>query len=997
MDDAGTAGSTFRRGARRQITALLMDIVGYSTIASRADPEDLEEWRAAFNAQARNVIEAYDGVITEYLDDGVVALFGLDHPDELAASKAVNAAMAALQDIDASHDLATPIQLRIGVATSNAAVLTRDPNDNRPRATGKVTTLARRIQERAMPGQVMISETTQALLRGTVTTEKIGDEHLKGFAETQALFRPLAGQSPIPLDKTPFAGRTEILERIGANANAALVVGPTGIGKTALARHLAEKATVSTTFTTDNREIRISYLPFTQWILRVIGRKLPTYKDLCARFAALPDTTQKALALIMGLPEGQRLLAERSSLAVKALIEESLWMAIRATQAQGMLIFEDLHRFDHASLGVLAHIMKSKAASHYRILMTSCDDSKVDRVLDDLPVGVFSLGPLSDDEATDVCNALSRGKVSEDRRAKVIECARGVPLFIAQIFKPEAGNTPANENPPRSLKALLAEQINATGSAKPVLQCASVIGQRFDVEMLRAVIASHDPLEEHLDTACRHGVLQKEGKTVWAFAHELLQQETYESVPRQQRITYHSRIAAHLQKNHAAAILRDPAGLSEHLRRSQQYIPAIENLLSFGRKAAALGAFEDAEAHTLAALSLCEQAPDDAEIRALEIGCYAALGSVRMQFQSFAAVTVKDAIERVVRLAKDQSTYSAANGPAYYRCFGHALKTADKATATMFSDMLRKAAHTEPGAEPNSALRLASLSADTSLHFYAGNFEQASSAFRKLRARYDLSRHSGMVPDYGADPYATGQLLECTTRSICGDAHLVSGMVAEADAHLGQLDMPVLQPWAQIQGAVPLYYAGKTDMAVARLRRGLRAANTQSSAFWQMTGAAWLNVMDTSETYSEEGLANFHGVLKSHEKNGAKVSLPYFRAHYALALSRRDRIDEAYEASLRAIRESEASGLHCWHAEVLRLHAQTCDLIGGTRGATRFRKVAAAIATKQNALLWLLRVQLDQKRAGEISDAELSRTLGRFNPAAELPELRFAQHLLANR
>lgn len=988
------ASSTSKRGERKQITAIFMDIVGFSAVASRADPEDLERWLEAFYIQAREIIEAHDGEVTEYLGDGIVALFGLERGDELAASKAVNAAMAALQEIDAGYEDGTPLQLRVGIATGVAAVRTKILNDGRPRATGMVTTLAQRIQERAAPGEVIISERTQALLRGAIATEKLTGEHLRGFAEEQTLFRPLIGQPHVPPQEHPFVGRAGVLQRIKDSTKPTLVVGPAGIGKTALARHLAETATAATVFAADGVQMRASYQPFVQWLQRETGRNLPTYKDISARFAALPDTTKQALALILGLPEGQKLLAQRCSVALKALIEESLWMAIRAKQAQGMLIFEDLHWLDNASFGVLTHIIDSNAASHYQILMTSRQDPKIDKFLGDLLIRTVPLAPLSDTEANEMLNVLSQGKVTPNARAYVIERAEGIPLFIQQIFKRNASNTTKRQDVPASLKDLLADRIDATGPAKPVLQCAAVIGRRFDLATLRAIAAEHEPLENHLAQACHQGVLQKEGPDTWAFAHALLQQEAYQSILRQTRISYHAQIAAYFQDNHADAIRRNPAHLTEHLILSQQHIPAIENYLTVSQWALCHGALEDAEAHVLATIALCEQAPPDVDISAFEIATYTALGTIRMQTQGFAAAQVKEAFDKVAALAKRKNAYSAANGPAFYGCFTHASVSGDKASAVQFSNMLRETAQSEPASDPNKELRLASLYVDTSLHFYAGEFDKASTAFQQLRADYDITKHAAMMSAYGADTFAAGQMVETVTRAICGDVHKIPDLVAEMDAHQKRLDIPVMEPWAHIWGAVPLYYAGMTDTAVARVRRGLRIAETQSSAFWQMAGSAWLNIMDTSETYNEEGLARFYAVIKSHEKSGANIGLHYFRAHYALALTRHDRNDEAYRISLQATRENAANGLYCWYPEVLRLHAHICGLCGGKTGAARFRKEAAAIATEQNALLWLLRIQLDQRKADEISTQALGETVGRFHPAAKIPELHFAQHLL---
>lgn len=993
MDDLGVASATIAQGERRQITAVFVDIVGFSAIASKADPEDLQVWLETFYAKADAIIAAHDGEITEYLGDGIVALFGHDLAEELAALKAVNAAMATLEAIN-GRDIGIPVQLRIGVATGEAALRAPGHDGSRPKATGLVTTLAQRIQERAVPGSVLMAQSTQNLLRGSIATAPFQNERLKGFAEAQTLYRPLAGQSATPVAQEVFVGRAGVLHRIRESREAVLVVGPAGIGKSAVVRHLAQDAVATTFIMANGVYARASYHPFVHWILQQTDNPAPQFTDLKAQFTALSHTALQALALIMGLPEGQRLVTERSNMALKTLIEESLWQAIRATQPQGMLVFEDLHWLDNASFDVLTHIIASQAAARYKIVMTSREDSKISAGLDALPVQTFALGPLPDHEAEALLQALSGTKAPTYRRDAVVSGAGGIPLFIEQLFKRDASITGTRPDVPGSLKDLLASQIDATGPAKPVLQCASVIGQQFDEHMLRVIAADHEPLAEHLETACKQGVLRQDGPQSWTFVHALLQQAAYQSMLRQTRIDYHARIAAHLQDYHADHTLRNAALLTEHFSLAQRHVPAIQSALAASQAALFQGAFEDAEAYVLSAIDLCDAAPSDVDVSALRIASYAALGSIRMQTQGFSADPVKTAFETVARLAKDQDAPIAANGPAFYGSFSHAVIAGDRPAAVQFSDMLRDAAEVPQDTEQRTELRLASLNVDSALHFYSGDFDKASADFDALRQIYDIQKHGAMISHYGADTYAATQLFACVSKAIGGQAQLVPDLIAQTDAHQEVLNIPVMQPWAQIWGAVPLFYAGKTQTAVARVQQGLQTAVQQGAAFWQVTGTAWLHVMDRAQSYGADGLAGFRSAIKAHEAIGAHVGLPYFRAHYAIALARHDRIDDAYDASLRAIRENKANGLLCWYPEVLRLHAQVCDLRGAARGAARFRKEAAAVALQQNALLWLLRVRIDQRQSDEISAAELAAVVDRLPQDAMTPDVRSARKLL---
>lgn len=993
MNRPDRPAETQGKGERKQITAVFIDLVGFSDIASTADAEDLQQWLEDYYTQSRDIIEAHDGEVTEYLGDGVVALFGLTRADELAAAKAVNAAMTSVREINAGYRSEIAMQLRAGVATGEVAVRAPDGNDRLPRATGMVTTLARRIQEHAPPGTVMVSESTQILLRGSITLKEFPNQHLKGFAEAQTLFQPL--QHITHFDhKAPglFVGRQSELARITASREPSLLVGQAGIGKTALSRYLAQSAEHVTIFAADGVHTRASYQPFHDWIMQQTGSTLPEFSDIQHRFSKLPEDAQRALALVLGLPEGQRLLAEQTNLALKPLIENSLWQAIRAVQPGGLLIFEDLHWLDNASFSVLVSILLNREAADYQILMTSREDTKIGRYLGNLPINVIPLEALDDTDANAMLDALSLGNLADDERAALIETAGGVPLFLEQLFKRR--DTMRENRIPASLMDLLGERIDATGPAKPVLQCAAVVGRQFSREMLWPLAIETANLDSHLTTACALGVLERQGKDSWQFSHALLHQAAYHGLLRKTRIAYHGQLAQYLQDHHADAVRRNPALLTDHLTLAQQHVPAIQNYLAVSQWAMFQGAFEDAEAHILAALSLCAEAPKDVDVTDLQIACQTALGSVRMQTQGFTATPVKEAFEAVADLATARGTYSIANGPAFFGSFSHAILSGDNDASERFRDLLVDTAANVREQDTNGEIQLAALNTQICYNFYAGHFQDQFTGFARLRGMYDINRHGTMIAQYGMDSFAAAQMFEPAGRAISGDTHMVPDLIAETDAHQAMLNIPVMLPYAEIWGAVPLFYAGHREQALQRLHQGIATAHAQAAMFWQVTGGAWVHVMDPAQSDTPEGLAQFEQVLTTHEAIGARVGLPYFQAHYAQALLRHNQPDAAIRYVRKAAGDSTSSGLHCWHAEVLRLYADICQRTARQDEAANALAQAVAVAERQQARLWLLRARIDQFRTGHASAADLASALHALPAAANPPEKGIASDLL---
>ena len=988
MNEKVVEASPTLDGGRKQITAVFIDVVGFSEIATRLDAEDLQNWLEDFYVQAREIIEAYEGEVTEYLGDGIVALFGLTNADELSASRAVHASLAAVDQIDAGKNRGIKISLRIGVATGEVVVRSETSDKNMPRATGIVTTLAKRIQEKAKPGTVLIAQTTQDLLRGMLNTKKLAPQELRGFEEAQALFQPLLRPSSKLLEGPRiFVSRDKELQEIAKSAAPCLVTGPPGIGKTALLLQFTNPLGKTTLFTADGAQSHSIYLPFIRWIIDQVGSDTPQYRHLQLHFGKLSEQRRRAVALILGLPEGQPLLTELSGVALKTLIEESIWWAIQSRQPDGVIIFDDLHWLDSASWGVLVHILKSKDAARYRILLASRPDPKIATYFDGIDLTEIPLEPLTASEAKVLLKALSEDDRSEN--PALVERAAGIPLFLEQLSKRKAEKTL-----PDTLTDLLAEQIDATGPAKSLLQSAAIIGQSFDQDMLTAIADTHQSITPQLEAAEAMGVLRNDGDGQWSFAHALLRQAAYDSMLRGTRIRYHNQAAAWLQTKRASEIRTNPSRVAEHLRQSEQYVPAIQSYLALSQDALFRGAFDDAEAHVLMAIKLCEDATPDIDVRALEMWCYTALGSIRMQTLGFTAHPVRAAFDAVLELAHGQNTYTMAHGPAFYGSFTNAILSADKTRAAQFSNLLREAAN-QVTEDPNKELTVASLNVDASLHLYNGDFIQSFKNCDSLRDTYNFAKHSTMIANYGVDSFAATQMFEAAGRAIYGDTQLIDALSTETDDHQTLMNIPVMLPYAQIWGAVPLYYAGQTSRAIARVRKGLQLAEEQSAAFWQITGTAWLHVMHPRESDSSDGLAKFKDVITTHEAVGANIGLPYFRAHYALALAKHGRLDEAYSSSLEAVRENTSNGFLCWYAEVLRIHAGLCHKTDRNKKARRFFDHAVQTAQAQSARLWLLRARLDQAKLGLIEGKDLAAAIDAFDPVAQPPEIANAKAWLA--
>lgn len=165
-----TEGRRIGETERLEVTVLMSDIRGYSTIAEHTDPTvlagQLNEHRAAMN----HAILDTGGTVMQFVGDAVMAVFGAplpqpDHADRsVVAARAMHAAQATLNDQWADQGREA-FGLGIGLSTGEvAAALLGSEERLEYSLVGDTVNLTQRLQQWAEPGQTVLSDPTKAVL-----------------------------------------------------------------------------------------------------------------------------------------------------------------------------------------------------------------------------------------------------------------------------------------------------------------------------------------------------------------------------------------------------------------------------------------------------------------------------------------------------------------------------------------------------------------------------------------------------------------------------------------------------------------------------------------------------------------------------------------------------------------------------------------------------------------------------------------------------------------
>ena len=226
-----------------------------------------------------------------------------------------------------------------------------------------------------------------------------------------------------------------------------------------------------------------------------------------------------------------------------------------------LLVIEDVHWADRPTLDHLATLTETAAEHPAVLVMTSRVEGDP---LDDAwrphtgrrPLVTIDLGPLRPQESEILAGAYFKAHAELARRC--VERAAGNPLFLEQLLR--HAEESAESGVPGSVQSLVQARMDRLDPPdKLALQAASVLGQRFDLDMLGALLEQPGYDAGGL---VRHRLMRPHGGGALLFAHVLIRDGVYDLLLKSWRRELHRRAAALFAG-------RDPVLHAEHLDRAE--------------------------------------------------------------------------------------------------------------------------------------------------------------------------------------------------------------------------------------------------------------------------------------------------------------------------------------------------------------------------------------------------------------------------------------------
>jgi len=551
---------------RKTVTVVFCDVVDSTPLGERLDPESLRRVMLRYLDEMRRALEAHGGTVEKYVGDAVMAVFGVPTLHEDDALRAVRAALEMRERLDALnvelrrvYDV--ELEMRVGINTGQvvagrAGALTL--------ATGDAVNVAKRLEQAAGPGEILIGPETHALVGGIVEAAQLEALVLKGKAAPIASWRLEAITAPSAAARTrhtSLVGREVELETLVAefegvaaeeSARLVTILGSAGIGKSRLADEFLER--VGDRATTLRGQCLAYGDGITLWPLVQMVREAGGEPALRAALEGLGEAD-----LIV-----ERVLGATGAAGAAVGGEETSWALRKVFEALArprplVLVFEDIHWAEPTLLDLIEYFAGWIRDAPVLLLCLARPD-----LLDRQPswlapranARALSLAPLSDAEMD---RLLTESEVSARVRARVAAAAEGNPLFVEQMIAMLGDEQEADETLPipPSIQALLAARLDRlTLDERAVLETAAVVGRGFWRGAVRDLAPPdlRGAVGTHLMALVRRELVEPEASTLahedaFRFRHVLIRDAAYEGMPKERRADLHERFASWIGDN----------------------------------------------------------------------------------------------------------------------------------------------------------------------------------------------------------------------------------------------------------------------------------------------------------------------------------------------------------------------------------------------------------------------------------------------------------------
>ena len=188
--------------ARRNIAVLFVDIRGFTSMSESLEPEQVVSILNEYFSVVYSSIIAWNGTLDKFIGDAAMAIFNAPNDVDDYVFNAVCAADDIQKNFEPLREkfmseYGKEVHLGIGINSGTAIVgnigcMGRFDYT----AIGDTVNTASRLESKALPGQILISETVYAEVESRVSVDRVGALSLKGKAQTVETYQIITIDKP---------------------------------------------------------------------------------------------------------------------------------------------------------------------------------------------------------------------------------------------------------------------------------------------------------------------------------------------------------------------------------------------------------------------------------------------------------------------------------------------------------------------------------------------------------------------------------------------------------------------------------------------------------------------------------------------------------------------------------------------------------------------------------------------------------------------------------
>jgi class 3 adenylate cyclase/predicted ATPase len=924
-------------GERRHLTVLFCDIVGSTSLAKELDPEDLNEITRRYYSCCTDAISQFDGLVANYIGDGVMALFGYPRAHEDAAERAIHAALTIVRTVQAENKTReTHVRVRVGIATGLVVVGEdgTEPLTKEKTVVGEAPNLAAHLQSAAQPDRVLISDATRRLVGDVFDLEKLTFNDFKSAREPVTAWRVVGEKETTSrfaahvVNLTAFVGRDQEVALLtdrwhqGMQNEGQVVVlsGEAGIGKSRIVetfrQRVSGEARIALRYQCSPYHIDSALHPIISHIEHAAGLaaddspnvKLSKLEVLLRRGSTALEDILPLFAALLSIPTAGRYPPadpdpqRRKERTLNALLDQ----LTRLAQAGPVLIIlEDAHWADPTTLDLFSRTILRIPEMRVLLVLTCRPEFKA-RWMGHPQVTTLLLNRLARRHCRAIVESIASKNIPSDVVEQIIAKTDGVPLFVEELTKTvlESGLLQENDGAwllteplpdlaiPATLQDSLMARLDRLSTVKEVAQIAASIGREFSYALLAAVSSMREAeLKDALAKLVSAELVFPHGAppvASYVFKHALVRDAAYETLLRSKRNQLHGRIAKVLEARFPETAETQPEIVAHHYTHAGMTETAVQWWRKAGELAIRRSANREAATHLGRAIELLRQLPETPARDASELALRIQLSGPLIATGGYVTPELTENYARAWQLCTNLGDDRHAF-PVMYGQWVIPYVRGDMAAALENSERF---------------LRRAEQQDDVGLLMMGHRIYGSSLVWRgdTMHGCEHLQRALSMYrPEHDQLAYVFSQ--HPRTAAL---AHLCLGL-----QHLGHLDQAMAAGWDAITEAkriehfnsiayslcfVSLLIMLRLDVKTLKRTAGelLKLAEQNNATYWAQWARPMLGWINAQEGNIDAGIQQMHQSTVELQEQGANLWVPQTLLLEAEILGRAGQVGDAY-------------------------------------------------------------------------------------------------------